>query len=467
LFSFNTRKNELLNDILIAIFFFLLVVISKMNILSLPYYWDEFVYIRPTHWLYQGSLLRIIPGLHPSDMFYGHPPGLYLSLAVLYRIFGETISVSHGLVIIFSFVGVFFTYLLASHLHNRATGILAALLLFFSPLYFAQSGMVLGDIPITALGIMAVYFMLREQYTAYLLSGLYLVMVKESAMAIIAAIVLYLYLTERASPGIGVKILKYSVPLFAIGAFFVMQKVTTGIALPNPYFSSHTFIAAEHLGVWRGIYKVLTWTFYGQYRFILCSFILLNFLINRKKVWKKEYILFLLITVFFVGAFAFIYFLARYILPVLPFLCIAGAYSIASLFRNPKVQMGIGIVIMLLFIGHLDGPKTERGSFELDMQYVDAVFAHKAACEYLEENFPDKRVLASWQGSQELSDPHWGYIKKPVKVVSYGENYDVVLYDPQGSAANIKLKKIIEKRNMILIKRFTKNDKYIEIFGST
>ena len=457
------------NNLLIFAFLFLLVFISKANIINLPYHWDEAgTYIAPTHWLAQGSLLKVFPGFRDPYTFFGHPPALYLSLAIIYKIFGETIWISHLFAITFSFLGVYFTYLLANYLCNsRIAGISAALFLFFTPLYFAQSGMVLGDIPVTAFGVMTVYYMLKRKYLVYLLCSLYLVMLKESSVGIIAAILCYLYYVQRNDKNVVKDIFKYSVPLFVIFGFFLLQKITTGMILPNPFFNSHPIIKwfTTPRSMLNKAYVVGARCIFGyQGRMFLSILILLTFAI-KKNVWKKEFLLFLLIFIFFIGVFTFIYFIPRYILPTLPYFCILGAYAVVSLIKNVKKQILISIFILVMFIGNFYGKNIGYGNFENDMQYMDIVSLHKKTCKYIEEKFFHKRVLALWPLSQMLSAPYLGYVEKPIKVVSIDEEFDIMLYPTQRYPKNVKLDELIKRKNLIFLKRFEKNGKSVEIYG--
>ena len=423
----NFKKGKLLAhyDFLFAVISFLIVFGCKVTILNLPYHWDEMgAYIRPSHFLVHNGLWQAIPGFHYPYAFFGHPPGLYLTLAFLHKFVGEKIWISHLLAIVCSFGGVYFTYLLASHVCNRMTGLLASVLLFFTPIYFAQSGLVHGDLFVTTIGIMCVYYALKNQYAAYLICGIYLVMLKESAAAIIVAVLLYLYFEGRKQPAITMKLLQYAIPLFVLCSFFIIQKSVTGMFLPNPYFNTHSFLIPSA--------QSLAWVFYLQGRIVLTLLILYIAVFNTKQFWTKEFALFLLIGLFFVGTYSFVYFLPRYILPALPYFCIFGAYAIVLLFRNTKIQLLLVAMIVALFIRQFHGAGSCCGSFETDMQYVDIVTTHKAACKYVEETYPQKTVLALWPLSSALREPYLGYVDKPVKIASLDEKYDIVLYTPQG-----------------------------------
>ena len=456
------RKENLLNnyDMLFAVIAFLVILACKVNILHLPYYWDEMgAYMEPTHFLVQNGLWKAIPGFHAPHTFFGHPPGVYVTLAFLHKFLGEKIWISHLLAIVCSFGGVYFTYLLATYLCNRLTGLLASLLLFFTPIYFAQSGLVHGDLFITTIGIMAVYFALKNNYSAYLICGIYLVMLKESSAAIIFALLLYLYFEGRKQPTIKMKVFHYSVPLIVLGIFFIIQKIVTGMFLPNPYFDTQAFLVPSS--------NSLKWAFYSQGRIVLTLLILSVSFVSIRTFWKKEFTLFLLIVIFFVGTYSFVFFLPRYLLTILPYFCILGAYAIVLLFKKTTIQLLLVATITVLFISQFYGTDSGYGSFETDMQYVDIVTTHKAACTYVEETYPQKTVLALWPLSEAMREPFLGYVDKPITIASLNnEVYDIILYTPQGVPENQELKKIIQKQNVMLDKRFEQNGKYVEVYTS-
>src|SRR6516165_6711847 len=140
----------------------LLIVACKLSCLDLPFYWDEFAYIKPSHWLAGQPLWRVLPGTHPPGRFFGHPPALYVIYGTQFKLFGDTRWVPHAVAVLFAFCGVWFTYRLGASLDGRMSGALAAAFLFFSPMYFAHSAMALADVPVAGLGVMTVYFLLRR-----------------------------------------------------------------------------------------------------------------------------------------------------------------------------------------------------------------------------------------------------------------------------------------------------------------
>jgi hypothetical protein len=457
-------------ETLLAIALFIIVAIAKANIINMPYYWDELgAYISPTHWLANDSLLKALPGFHPPYMFFGHPFASYLTLATLYKIFGESIFVSHVFIILVSYFGILYTYLLGKYLQNRSVGIIAALLLFCSPLYFAQSGMVNGDVIISTLGAITIYYFLKKNYRLYLISGILLVLTKESSAAIIVAILIYLYIESNERRELLKVLLMYSIPLLFLLIFFAIQKLTTGMLLPNPYFNNNSFIQLNIIDILSKLKLVSEWTFIAQYRYILLIILCVNIIVNRRRAYKKQYLLFMIVIIFFVAAFTGIFFLPRYIIPILPYFYIMSASSIVMLFAYKKIYILVTIITMITFIGILHGHDDWSGSHENDMQYTDVVLTHKDACNYIEDNFPSKRVLTSWPLTTELREPFLGYVKNAVVAIeNINEKYDIVVYSKQSNSEQYKIEKIvkdnIKTKEMILINAFARNGKLVEIY---
>ena len=117
-----------------------LTVCLKLPTLTTPAYWDEMGWTSQAHWLSQQNLLRALPGLRPASMFWGHPPGLHLTLAVLWKVVEPSMWGAHLLIAGFAALGVCGTFLLARLLHDTRTAWFAALLLLsgysFAMLYF-------------------------------------------------------------------------------------------------------------------------------------------------------------------------------------------------------------------------------------------------------------------------------------------------------------------------------------------
>ncbi len=467
-------------EVLIGVILLTMILISKAPTLLLPYHWDELeAYVRPAHYLAAEGLWRIFPGTYvdipeyypaisrhnPAETFFGHPPGLYFTLALSYRLITESIWISHLLAITFAFLGVYYTYRLGSFLFDRVAGLFGALFLFGTPLYFAQSGLVLGDVPITALGVMSVYYALRERYGGFWLCSVYMVLVKETSVAILVALWIYVFWTQKNQPDIKRKLLFHSIPILILGLFFLWQRLAAGSVFPNPYMGYNKVVYFD----WSHAGWVIRWTLFAQYRWVLCSLILIHFLVHRRRAWKREYILFALMGLFYMGAFCFLFFMTRYVLPFLPYLCLAGAAAIVALVRNRGVQVAVAMIILMAFGSKFYEHYIGYSNYGEDLQYTDMIAIHQVACHYIETHFENPRVATLYPVSLMLEEPYLGYVKKAIPVVSPEQDFDVLVYVKHYKAKSPRythtpLQKLIAAHRCRLVKTIEKNGKSLQIY---
>ena len=103
------------------VFFFLFGVplfLIHMHLLGLPFFWDEHGQFIPTAL----DLLRTGALVPHSTVPNVHPPGLELYLAALYKIFGFSIPLTRGAMMLVASCGLLFTFLLAIELSQGTKG---------------------------------------------------------------------------------------------------------------------------------------------------------------------------------------------------------------------------------------------------------------------------------------------------------------------------------------------------------
>lgn len=128
--------------ILIGVLFVLLVAIFKMPVLNLPAVGDETAYINGALSIYQNKF-------NPFVEYWSYkPPFLFILAAFAYKLFGFSIVISRMIIVLFSSLAIYFTFLLGTAIYNRIVGIWAALLLFISPLFFTHSGFFFVTFPL-------------------------------------------------------------------------------------------------------------------------------------------------------------------------------------------------------------------------------------------------------------------------------------------------------------------------------
>lgn len=390
-----------------------IVLAAKLPTLATPYHWDETLWIGLAHKLAGLPLWHVLPGWHPPTLFGGRPPGLYLPLAALFKMTGPSIWLSHLAIAAFAVVGVVFTYRLGALLYGRRAGIFAALFLFLNPLYFAQAGMFVADLPVAACGVASVYWALRRRYVPYLVFAVALVLLKETALAIVFAVSAYVLVREwrrGIAHAVGAAVLS-ATPLLLMGLYYTAQKLTSGSFFVQ-YAEQFDWLQP---GLALGQLRTITrWLFVEQSRWIFTALIAAHLVGNPTARRRPELLLFGLITLCSGYAFSVLYLLPRYLLPVMPYLCVLAAGALVELFPSRAVHVTLGAGMVLLLALRLPG--TERpGNREWDLGYLAAVQTYAATAARLERDHSGARILATWPLTVYLRRPELGYVSAPLQ----------------------------------------------------
>ena len=440
----------------------LLVFAAKAWFWNLPYHWDESgAYMPPVHWLAMQPLWRVLPGFHEVGLFYGHPPLLFVLLAGLFKLFGESISLAHAVMTGFSALGIVYIYLLGKYLWNRPAGLIAACLTFFMPTWFAESAMVLGDLPIAAVGVMVIYYTLRGRLGLYLACGICLVMLKETAGAIILGILLYkMIFTPRRNWKVGL----WGIPLVPLIAFLLWQKLATGFFCPNPYFISHPMLEFSPARIAGQAAWMLLWTFIWHSRWLLLVIILLQGLRYPRALFRREHALFAIIILIFAVTFSTLYWMNRYMLAVFPLLCLLAGGALVRILRPTVSRVLLTLLILLAFTIHYTGKSTGYYNYDDCLEYLDMIAVNHQAATYLADHHPQKRIWAVWPLCLALKEPWQGYLRQPLRVVEKDEPFDLLVYYDLPDCGTLLMQPFIKTGEVRLAQRFTQNGKWVEIY---
>lgn len=443
-------------------------ILLKLPTFDTPAYWDEMGWLRQAHWLSENNLLKAIPGLRPASAFWGHPPGLHLTLATIGKVFGASIHTAHALIAVFAALGVCATFLLARFWYGVRTAWVAALLLLLSPIYLAQSGMFLADVPVAALGALATYFLVRDTYIPYVVCASYMVLVKETAIVLVVALLLYRFVILNPVRQARLRdVARYSIPLAVIGAFILLQKAITGHFFFIYDFDVELFQRTPAL--MRAQFRLVTQTiFIDQYRLIFTALIALNLLVNPK-ARRRELWLFAFVVVLSGYAFSVLYYLPRYLLPVLPLFYILAAASILDLARRPGLQLVAACVALGMMSWSLMSQPL-RANGETSFRYLDIVAMHKAAIDRIARDRPDARVLTTWPHTGELTWPLFGYVRQPIhtqhfRVESDLREADLILVSQPANGPEVALRELARRDAWRLIVRQEKESAWIELYA--
>ena len=447
-------------------------VALKWPVLSLPYHADEIVYVHGAHYLSEVSWLRILPGLHPPEAFHGHPPLTYLVLSIGYRLLGDVPRTGHLVILGFSLVTLIYTYRLGALLAGERAGLIAAALLLATPMFFAQSVLVHGDMPVAAAGTAVLFYFLRRQTTAYLVAASLMLMFKETSLLIVAACAIATLLREqpRWTRQAWKQAVLIASPAALLGAFFLLQRLATGTTLNNPYFADHALIQFKLVK----LLFIATFVFFWHGQWALTAAIVLGAAVARRRAWRPELGLFLLVVVLFVAGFTVVFTLPRYFVPLLPLVAITAAVMLEHLARGVAWRhVLLAGLVALPLVNARASLFSETAPLDSTMIYTRAVRLQQQTCDYIARHLPQRSIVSQRYFESYLRAPAYGYVSKPVRYyvmsimqVEPSRHVDgVIVLSWELPADRAALEQMIDERGFELLVRFEEAPLAIELYG--
>lgn len=436
---------------------------AKASVLSVPYYWDEAgAYVSPALWLADAGLVHALPGMHPPTQFFGHPPGTYFGLAVLYQLFGHSIWLTHAVAIGLAMATLHLTFRVGELIEGPFAGLLSALLLALNPLFFAQAGMMHGDMSVAVLGLAATLFYLQGRFALYAIAAVAAVLCKETGLAIVAGVSAYHLLFGRNRPRWLREMAWLASPGLALAAFFLATWMTSGQMLNNPYFTDNALLvpSADQLRFFA------RWLLVEQGRWVLVVSIAAGLVGVPGLARRPELALLALLVLPFCAAFSLIYFLPRYLLPTTPYFSIAAATALVGLGRMSKLIPAVAVFLAIaIFAAEAPGRSERAGNYELNLGYVEVAQAHAAAAKWLSQNRSESRIGAAWPLSMVLRNPNLGYVTRPLHVVDPRAEAEILAWSAQGEAANNRLLARARNEGRPVLATFGRGNRVAVVFG--
>lgn len=471
-------------------------IIFWLPTIDTPFWWDSAGFIVHAARYYVDSNFKSF--FLPSDATISamaHPPLFPFLLAATWKIFGDSLLVSHLFYLPFIILAAFFTYLLGREIAgfkkeiiNNFIGFSAVLLLFFSPVFLAQTGIIYVEIPAAAFALMSVYFFLKKRWGWYLLSGALLVFMKEVAAVIILAISIvgffeFLFeLFKRGERKLKKKIKEVFfcfLPFLFLAGWFILHRLLTGWMFAIPSYQKD-FAENVFTFSFKKILMVFHFFFFFQGRIfaslaVLISIIAILFKKKAKEsLLRKSLGLLFLIVVFVPFLFGKIEFLPRYIIFGLPFLFLIFSYILAALFQQKAILAEILALLILLpiFSSHWDNHYQLKNwhfpPIEENLEYLDIIDVGRETVNFIEKNYPDATVYTAFPTSYMLAEPFQHYVSKPINVkicneYKEGDKIDLVILHVL-SPPEMSCLLIIRNLNLPTLKTFERNGKWMEIY---
>jgi hypothetical protein len=440
----------------------LAVMLAKSPVLSLGYTHDEI-------FAAMNALIARYDGLNPypadTAPFVGHPPFTSTVVAAGFFLFGDEPAGGHMVMMFLSALGVYYTYRLGEYAHSKAAGALSAALLFLSPLWFAQSGIINNDLPTVSLVLMAFYHFLKREWRRYFVSSALMVLSKEWAVVAVPIFLVDYLLNMRSDvkPSARRELLYIMSPLLVFGSWVAGNYASYGW-LFWPTYSDAMFAGIGSLGFMDRMYQLVAAIYLGKSIVdllvghtanLLITAAIVVFALTSSNLYAKRAsyrhfrgfvpVFYPLAHLTVVSISNFYWWLPRYQLYVLPFFYLMGAVALSEMLRKKWLICLAGALLALLLandlVGAVDSPAKNMDILENGMDYADYVSTQMAALRYLEENRFGSLITADlgWGETYKFRNPRMGYVSNPLLfldsnlVENNGDIYPEILVE---SAAN-------------------------------
>ena len=144
--------NKNFNLLLIGVLFFALILRLKYLTINQAVWFDEAEYLSAAkNWAF---------GYPPYELHYVRPAILPFIMSILYKIGASEITF-RTLILIFSLIGVLFTYLVGKELFDKKVALIAAFISSSFYVYLFYTARIMTDIPSAALWMVSLWFLMN------------------------------------------------------------------------------------------------------------------------------------------------------------------------------------------------------------------------------------------------------------------------------------------------------------------
>ena len=469
---------------------------------ELPYWWDSagFIMHGAKYYLETNFQSFILPSDSAISAM-AHPPLFSFLLALTWKIFGQSLLVSHLFYLPFILLAGIFAYLLGRKMANAndesircLTGILIFLLLFFSPVFLAQVGIIYPEIPVAAFALMAIYFFFERRAMPYFLSASLMLFMKEVSVVVILAVLAVIFLRHLSKffrtrqidfKVVGKELIIFGSPLLLLVGWFVWHKSATGWMFAMPYYQSRFSQNVFTLSLQSFVF-VLKFFFFDQGRFLLTiiSPILIFFLLikkeGRKSLFREEVFVIFLIAILVPLLFGKLEFLNRYIIFGLPFFYIFFFFLLTSFLKSKIAGEQVTIFGIITFIilfsfhsswdNHREIKEWHFSPLEENLEYRDVINIGKQMVGFIERYYPEANIWTAFPSNYMLSQPFQGYATKTLRVhnckdFKAGEQVDLIVFDLLSPTQRDCLA-MIKAFNFTILLPFGQNGKWLQVYKS-
>lgn len=386
-------------------FFAALLFITHLSFLHVPYFWDEAAQFVPwgLDFYHHGSL--VATSVKPNI----HPPAVIVYLAAVWKVAGFSTVATRSAMLLLSAFGLLAAFLLAIELCKDVRGMpafLAVVLLFISPLFFAQAMLAQLDAPAMLFTSLALLFFLQGRMRWSALACVALVLTKETG---VVAPLLFGYRLARERRWQEASY--FLAPLAALAAWVGALYGVTGHWTGNAGFARYNLsYPLEPAHIPAAVARRLYFLFVADFRWIGTIAIVTVWRHGhlRSRAWRTAFLFLAAHTALVTLCGGAV--LERYLLPVMPVVFAAMAAAL-SLFRVRQRVAASLVLFAASAAGNLINPPYPF-PFENNLAFTDFVTLQSDAAEYLSHWYAQATVTTAWPLTMELRHPELGFVPR-------------------------------------------------------
>ncbi len=392
---------------------FLALLLTHFKILPLPYYWDELGQFVPAALDIFHKLAWVPYSATPNV----HPPGVMSYLALFWSVAGYSIVNTRLAMLLLAAGALVAQWRLARILGETSMAAsIATLLLFVSPLFFAQAAMAQLDMPAMLLTTIALALFLEEHLVVCALVCCLAVMAKETAIVAPALFGFLLLRRRRIGPA-----LLFLLPLVPLTIWLVVLKQTTGHLFGSPEFADYNLWYPLHpVRLLLALLRRNYYLFIGSGHILGTVALLVWWRRRRAKLPDRWIVVIAFVAIHVVvitvlgGAV-----LERYLLPALPVLYASFGMALASLWPRVRNLGVLALTICLILACFINPPYPFP--MENNLAWTTFVTLQKQTSLFVEAEMPDATIATTFPVAGGLRTPELGYVSRPLHLLEIND----------------------------------------------
>jgi 4-amino-4-deoxy-L-arabinose transferase-like glycosyltransferase len=471
------KKIKINNSSLLLSLILILLILTRLDNLRLPFYWDE-------AWSYATAVFNladergILPHFNNPDLTRGHPPVFYGLSAIWVKLTTTEPVTVHSFPLILSILLLIAVFALAKKIYGQATGLAAVILLSLQPVFIAQSTMLLPEVMMALWSVLTVQAYFQKKWFSFALFSILLVLTKETGLVLILVLLIDKIFLEPVftnhPPGavrsrafetaiMGIPVAAFLLFIFLqkirYGWFFYPEHINLMIVSPGEAFHRFTRITLK------------LFLHDGRWALFLAGTGSLVFLLRKKEIHKTSLrfpVLSLAFILLYLCFCSVNFFSSRYLLSVIPFLLITFSGITMQIVQNKNFLVKITMAILIslpLFYELLEGMNQEGDAVP---GYKNTVLLQKKAVNYAEEmHWQNKTIYSAFLMQYYLSNPNLGYLSNkslPFRDIGNkpGKKYDLYIFC---SNENDPLyDQVKTNKNYLLIRKFESGKAWVAFY---